>query len=709
MNAPGNASPDPPNVPSGALMPLVSLRRNWRIGLAVMLVVAVAGLAAAWKKKGKYVYGTTATIYVAPRFVNVLQDSKDLELPSYQQFRQFVEHQAQTVKRFDIVLDALKRMGERRKVWQRPNETEEDAAGRLMGTLKVVAIKDTYLITVNLESDNPDGLDELVNTVVATFMDKVRLDEFFYARDDRLKALRERRDALLKNVAERIAERTQIAQTLGVTTFSETSPNPFDQLLVEGQTALALAQRERIAAESNLAVFVDERGRVNQAALDAATFEIVAKDPGLTSLWGNAYTRRDALLAQASGLEDANPLKIKIDRQLQELQAQVDETIAAATAKVGKALLEQRKSELAKVRRIEQDIAAQIEAHRQKATWFASLYNKALSLGGEIERSRKQLDAIGNRVDYFDLESQAPGFLRLESPARPAGQPLSGGGKKVATMSVVASIVLGLLVPIIWDMRDRSIKTTNQVQKLLGYPPLAGLLELSEDIAVRRAIADQRRRLAIALEREHQTRGVRLFLLTSVKPAAGVTGLAFDLAMEFADLGLKALVVEVNALKPDPRYADRFQAGLLDLIIGDGNVAAAINPATGQLPDRIGVGLPVRPHLFAFPKVREIFDSLKSRYDLILLDAPPVPLSADAEFLAGIADLTLLLIGAGQVLPGELRRSVGILQKADPPAVSFIVTHLQIYQGGGYFSGMVQAYSQAEADATQAIRNRPSA
>lgn len=704
MSAP---APEPSNLPTGAFMPLVSLRRHWRIGVVVAVIVALVGMGLAWKKKGKYTYGTTATIYVAPRFVNILQDSKDLDLPSYQQFRQFIEHQAQTVRRFDIAQEALKRMGERRFVWQRPSETDEEAAERLVGTLKVVAIKDTYLITVNLESSNKDGLDELVNTVVASFMDKVRLDEFFYARDDRLKTLRERRDGLLQQIETRIGERTKIAQTLGVTTFTETMPNPFDQLLVEGQMALAKAQRDRMAADGNLSVFVDERGKVNSTALNAVTFDIVSKDPGLTTLRANAYTRRDALLAQASGLDASNPLKIKIDRQLQELESQIDAAADALAQKVGASLLEQRKSDASKARRIEQDILRQIEAHQQKATWFANLYNKALGLGSEIERSRKQLDAIGNRVDYFDLESQAPGFLRLESPARPPSQPLSGGGKKVAMLSLVAALALGLLVPIAWDMRDRSIKTTGQVNKLLGYPPLAGLLELSEDVAVRRVIADQRRRLAIALERERQTRDTRLILLTSVKPAAGVTGLAFDLALEFADLGIKALVVEANALQPDPRYAaEPLATGLLDLIVGDGDMDSAILPATDNLPDRIGVGLPLRPHLFAFPKVREIFEYLQTRYDIILIDAPPVPLSADAEFLSSLSDLTLLLIGAGQVLPGELKRTVTILQKVDPPAISFIVTHLQIYQGGGYFSGMVQAYSQAEADAAQRLRDR---
>ena len=711
MSSPGTA-PAPtegqPAPASGAFMPVASLRRHWRLSLAVVVLVAGVGMTAAWFKGNKFVYSATATLYVAPRFVNILQDSKDLEVSSYQQFRQFIEQQALTVGRYDILLEALRRLGEKRGVWQAADESDRRAAERLQAALKVVAVKDSYLITVSLESSVKDGLDEIVNAVVETFIEKVKDEEFFHGRKLREAELGKRRGEVVKQLAERSARRTEIAQTLGVTTFSDTSANPFDQLLIDAQTALAQAQRERIAAASSLAVFEDERGNLKREALDAAAFDFVSKDATLNTLKGNVNLRRTKLLEEISGLDEAHPLKKKIDRELKEVDEELVRGTEELNRQVGKALLEQRKNELAKALRFEQDLGRQIETHRQKAAWFATLYNEALSLGEEIQRLRKQIDAIDNRLDYFDVESKAPGFIRSESLARPPETPVSGGRKKPMGMAFGAALLLGLIVPLGLDMGDRRIKTANQAHKILGYPPLAALLEPSEALAVRRVAADQKRRLAIALEREHRQRGTRLILLTSVRPAAGVGGLAFDLALEFADLGVHALVVEANALKPDARYEGALaQVGLLDLLVGAASLDEAVAPAQGFLPERIGVGLPARPHLFDFKKLRDIFAELQTRYDIVLLDAPPVLLSADTEFLASMADLTLLLIGAGQVLPGELRRAAGILQKADPPAVSFIVTHLQIYLGGGYFAKTVEEYNAAEAEAAQILRDHP--
>jgi len=712
MTSQGTASTPPadqPNLATGAFMPVVSLRRHWRIGLIVAVVAAIISLSLAWFKGNQYVYTTTATLYVAPRFVNILQESKEVEIASYQQFRQFIEHQALTVGRFDILSEALKRMGEKRKVWQLPSETDRQAAERLIGALKVVAIKDSYLITVNLESSVQEGLADLVNSIVDTFIEKVQSEEFFYARDARLGNLREHRKQVEDNILEKSEQRTKIAQELGVTTFTDAGPNPFDQLLLDIQTALANAQRARLEAESNLVVYEDAHGRVNHDALAAAIFELLSKDAGLNTIKGNFQGRRSKFLEQISGLDNDHPLKRKVDHELKELDDELNKALKDASDQVGKAFLDGRRTEAQKARRLEQDIKQQLEAHLQKASWFANRYNEALALSTEIQRGRRQLDTVDNRIEYFEMESHAPGFVRVESYARPPEKPIKGGRKKRMSISLLVSMLLGLVVPIAIDMADRRIKNANQAQKILGYPPLAALFEPSDDIEVRRVITDQKRRLSLALNRERLRRDTRVLLLTSVKPAAGVTGLAFDLALEFAEMGIKVLVIETNPLKPDHRYvAAEFQTGLLDLLSDGGSPEAAIAPATGFLPDRISVGIPFNRFLFSYNKLCEILDTLKTRYDVILLDAPPIMLSADTEFLCGVADLTLLLIGAGQVQPGELRRTMGILQKVDPPAISFIVTHIQIYQGGGYFGGMVKEYATVEAEATQIIRSHPS-
>ena len=235
---------------------------------------------------------------------------------------------------------------------------------------------------------------------------------------------------------------------------------------------------------------------------------------------------------------------------------------------------------------------------------------------------------------------------------------------------------------------------------------MAGLYEPSEDRARRMVMADIKRRLVIALEREHELHDTRLFLFTSVKAGAGVTGLAFEMALEFGDLGVKSVVVEVNPFRPDARYRDgRFQAGLLDLINGESTLEEAISTAKGVLPDRIGIGLPVNPHLYGYDTLREILARLKTRYPIVLLDAAPILFSADPEFLTAMADHTVLLVKARDVTTGELKRALSILEKQNPKAVSFVVTNLEIYQRGGYFANSNKEYNELTEKAKNTVRS----
>lgn len=692
-------------------MPVASLRKHWKLGLKIFAVVLALGLPVAWLK-GQATYSATAVIYVAPRFVNILQESRDQEIPSYQQYRQFIDQQAHTVTRYDILVGALNRLGEQRSLWQKPSESERRAVERLQSALAVVAVENTYLITVTLESKDKDGLDQIVNAVVNTYLERVRSEDLFYAADQRLATIAAQRDELVRSIDADNRRRLEIALELGVTTFAEDTPNAFDDLLSDSRTALADAQRQRLAAEAKLDVVDPGRGKDAANAMLATAREIVAGDAGLNALRYHAHQRRTKLLQDFSGLSPEHPLHAQVKKELEDIDSELQSEAQRLQQTVQNGLLEQRRADVRLTRQVENGLNELIEQQRQKSAWFSRNYSEALQLDSEIERLRKQLETIDTRVSFFKVESNAPGFIRLDTPARAPEIPVKGGRKKMLLMMVVVALLCGVAAPILVDMLDRRIKTSGQVQKILGYPPLAEILESSNELAVRRVIEDQRRRLGLALAREHSSQHVCSIVLTSVKLGAGTTTLAFDLAAELAELGLRVLVLEANPTKPDPRYLGGTENdGLIGVLGGYAEIDQCIVRSEGALPDRLPVGMPLEPHLHSIHRLRSLLDQLKSTYAIVLIDAPPVLLSADVEFLSGLADMTLLVIGAKRVQPGELKRAARILERADPRIISFIVTRLEISPGGGYYQKMVRDYSDAERAAQEILQThliRPS-
>jgi Mrp family chromosome partitioning ATPase len=695
VSAPSSAPPPS----SGAFQPLNSIWNHKLLVVLVALVVASGGTYVAWVK-GTAVYSTTAVIYVAPRFANILEDSKELEFQSFTQFQQYMKQQARTVNRYDILLDALLRLGDRRfELWQKPDESDRRAAERLQQHLQVRDVRDSFLITVSLESENPNGLEEIVNSVVKVYLEAVKKEEI-YAGEERIDILVERRQERIDRIAELTKRRGELAETLGVTTFVEGSLNPYDTLLIGSTSALLDAERARVAAEAELATY-DKRlgGEVAQRALEAAASDLAAKDPGLNSLKANLYKRRSEVLEQTTGLTEQHPVRRIAERELADLESEVRSASGQLVAEKASMLLEERVARVREASQVEEALRNKLREQQEQASWFSTNYNEALDVSNEIARERKALDTIDDRLDFLELEANAPGFIRVSTWALPPVLPISGGRTKLAVVFAALGGILGLISAIAVDMFDRRIQTGRQVQAILGFPPLASFLEPSPDPAHVALYADQLRRLAMAVKREHESHGVRRLLVTAARDGSGSTTVLLDLARALGRLGLRILVVEANLMVSDARYrASPPRPGLLEVLAGELDPTLAILPADDQLPDRIGTGVGVAAadsHMQDCSHLPRVLDRLSDDYDLMLIDAAPIRISADTEYLAGLSDVVWLVVRARVAQIGEVKGSAARLEKAAPAAVGLIMTGLKVFFGGGYYGKMLKEYRRA--------------
>ncbi len=109
---------------------LGSLRKHWLLALAVALLFLSAGLPLAWVL-GSPKYSATAVIYVSPRFVSNLGEGAEQKFDSATQYRDYATERPRTINRFDILLEAIERLGPQRAFWVNPGESMDRAAARL--------------------------------------------------------------------------------------------------------------------------------------------------------------------------------------------------------------------------------------------------------------------------------------------------------------------------------------------------------------------------------------------------------------------------------------------------------------------------------------------------------------------------------------------------------------------------------------------------
>jgi Mrp family chromosome partitioning ATPase/uncharacterized protein involved in exopolysaccharide biosynthesis len=676
-------------LPGRGIKPLVSFRAHKKLALGAFIVVMLAGIPFAWIK-GKPFYQTEASIQVAPRYMRNLKEDPELDFQSNQQYRQFVENQRTAVTRYDVLRDALNRMGDKRSLWQLPKETERHAIERLRDKLQVSAIGDTYLLRIALDGDKKEGLAEVINAVIPTFMERMK-DEQIYGADLRAKNLREREKELIATIAAKGGQRSLIAQKLSLTTFNEGTPNPYDRLVADLRYRLSEAHQRRVDADASLTAF-KTRGDTTIAV--RSVLDAVLTDPGLNSLKGALNARRALLLVQKSGLRPDHPGALAADRELAEIDAELLYSTGKMEAGVRANLLARLQGTADLATTIENGLQAELTALESQAGDYARLFQDAMSITNDILQSRGELDKVRERINFIGVESSSLGFLQLVAPALEPDLPFGPGRKKLLILVIFAALAAAVVVPVARDLLDSRIRTVNDAQRLMGVVP-AGW-QLRRDFGRDQIFADEQlRRIGAALLRSRQLRGQRVFGFTGCRSGAGSSTLVLELACTLRLLGYSVLAVEANGYSRDERFgSDR--PGLLELLQGRASAAEVVAEGDAELPPRVSVGGRGRIGLERLDRLGPVLHDWAETTDFVFVDMPPLLISADAELLVPIVGQVLLVLEAEVVTKGEVMRARRLLQALDPAAVGVVVTGIVPFDGGGYLTAAIDEAAAGE-------------
>ncbi|WP_349647048.1 cellulose synthase operon protein YhjQ/BcsQ [Candidatus Parabeggiatoa sp. HSG14] len=665
----------------------------------IFIVISAIGFPVALKI-GKVTYVAISVVLVSPKFVSILESEKGMNL-NRQDYLLYIKQQTSMIKRHDVLEEVLN-IHEVWMAWSLPDETKKEALIRLNLALSASNNRGSPFISATLTTNSKPhdefGLDKILSAIIKSFLKKTQ-KEVIFDSSGRIDVLQKRWDELSLFISERRKRRIEIAQELGVTTFKENSLNPYDNILIDTTKAFILDRRQRVEAEARFIALMKKQHEKGITRLDTLANEMVAEDSVLTNFKRRLVEQRTNLLIKTLGLTSKHPTKRRVQKEI----AVIDHDIKQATQKlfneIRARLLEKAKSDIYQAQRIEQALAIELEDQRTQAKHYATNYNEALLLNKEIERVYQLLNKIDDKIGHLTLEATAPGFVRLHTPAKTF--PPSGGRKKIVFVFIIIAFGLAIAVPIAIDMLDRRLHTPGEVHKILGFAPMAWILDRHDNGTEQLAI-DCLRRMALALERDWHTHETNCFVLTSVKAGGGTTTLTLELAHILSELGVRTLAVELNAFKQDIRYTGGVTPshGLTALLSPNDYESLSpemfIVPAVAELPDRLPTGDTPKRHIATYGKLRPLLKQLNAHYDLILVDMPPLLLSADAELLGEIAGAILLVVEAEQVTPGELKRSAHLLERLNPPVIGAILNRVKVFRGGGYFADLLKEYETGE-------------
>jgi len=162
--------------------------------------------------------------------------------------------------------------------------------------------------------------------------------------------------------------------------------------------------------------------------------------------------------------------------------------------------------------------------------------------------------------------------------------------------------------------------------------------------------------LASILRNQASNKNQKMILITSPGPAEGKTTVVQNLGIALAESGRKVLLVDADFRRPHlhRKFSLPNEWGLIDVLCED-------RPLSEYSPEQLGVftgfpGLSVLPNrvtqnnvskaLYS-PRLRTILETLGRRYDMVIVDAPPILSVADTRIVASLTDALILVLRSG--------------------------------------------------------------
>jgi polysaccharide biosynthesis transport protein len=185
-------------------------------------------------------------------------------------------------------------------------------------------------------------------------------------------------------------------------------------------------------------------------------------------------------------------------------------------------------------------------------------------------------------------------------------------------------------------------------------------------------------------------------LLTSSIPGEGKTSMAMCLARVHARSGRRTLIIDCDVRRPRLHELTGVanQAGLSDVLLQDRelNEVVLTDERSGAHFVTAGAPVPDPAALLASDRMRRLLKDVASRYDLVIIDSPPVLSVSDARVLSQMADKTVFLVHWGSTRRHDVMMGVKQLVEAGADMAGLVLSRVNVrkharysYRDSGYY------------------------
>jgi len=681
-------------------LPQIIWRSRWIVLLTTVVALAVGFL---YITKATPIYTSTSRIYVeqsGPRIITEMEEGVMTQSKNY------LYTQAELLRSTPILAAVLETPG----IGQMQTFTRVDnPIAYLKNTLAALVGKKDDIISVSFDSPYPAEAAQVVNAVVDSYITYHSTRKRSTSAEV-LKILQNEKTKQGKEQTEKLRAMMDYKKENAALGFESRQGNVVIDRLQRLSTVLTEAQLATIESKSayeSTKEMVSDPARLKQFIEAQRAAGIYLSTGGekaeLKSKLELLQLRLANLLRQVT---EGHPAIAAYENDIKRIKEQ----IAQLDAELAQAQLAVAEQQYLSAREKEDQIAKYYEDQRQQALDLNEQLAQYTILQSDWEQTKKLCDILDDRIKELNVTEDVGALnISILEVARPARIPSEPQKTRYMAVALIMGLMSGGGLALLRGCMDQRLRSAEEISAVLGLPVLGLVPSMSrrqsivargqkvhKDSESRAAEAYRTIRTAVffgAPKGEAKT-----ILITSPAAVDGKTTLVSNLAIAMAQAGQKTLILDADFRKPmqhkifEVNHEDR---GLSSVLAGTMTLEQAIWPTEIKGLDLLPCGpdVPNPSEILNSDSFAKLLELLTNKYSRIIVDSPPVMPVTDAQILAAICDITLLVLRAEKSTRKISQQARDGLLSVGARVLGAVVNdvpkkgHYGYYGGYGYYYG----------------------
>ncbi len=342
-----------------------------------------------------------------------------------------------------------------------------------------------------------------------------------------------------------------------------------------------------------------------------------------------------------------------------------------------------------------------VDAYKQRMNDIPKLEQQQNALGRKLETTRTNYKTLLSKLQEIEIaENQTLGNSRVQSLPELPDDPISPKKGQNIAIGGFLGLFLGAATAFAIDSSDKRIKTAEEARQLLPSYPVLGQIPVFEKVRQIARVGNSSRdpgqlvlngtsgiegesfrMLQTNLQFMNSDSSLKVMVVSSSQSGEGKSTTAANLALAVAELGKRVLLIDADMRKPTQHkiWRQSNYEGLSNILSGQCDQESVVREVQSNVfLISAGVVPPNPVVLIDSDRMGVLVAEWSSEYDLVIIDAPPITVAADASLLGAHANALLFVIRPGIADKESVEYAQEILSQSKIKVLGMVLNGVEI-------------------------------